>query len=89
MVGILTFGGRRAHHHRQQIGAFAIQPGAATAEIHLQRTVDILLIHPQLAPQGRGILRADRFTTVLPVVAHATDGRIRREDSAYLAGYQP
>ncbi|MNS48776.1 hypothetical protein D3C72_813580 [compost metagenome] len=85
MVCVLALAFRRAHDDRQQIGAFPIQPDAAAVEIHLQCAVDILFIHPQLAPGCRNVLRANHFAAVLPIIAHAVGSRIAGENRIHLA----
>ena len=48
--------------------------------------INVLFIYPQLAPQHRGVLRADHLAAVLPVVTHAVGGRIFGENIAHLTG---
>jgi hypothetical protein len=88
VIGVQPFALRRAHHDREQVAAFPVQPRPAAGEVHLQRVINVLLIYAKLAAQGGNVLWADHLAAVLPVVPDAARGRVAREDIVHLAGNQ-
>ena len=88
VIRVLALSGRGADDHWQQVGSLAVQARAAAGEVHLQRVINILFIYPQLAPKRGGVLRADDFAAVLPVIPDTIGSQICGENIANLAGEQ-
>ena len=87
VIGVQPFALRRAHHDREQVAAFPVQPSPAAGEVHLQRVITSCLSTPSSAARA-ATYWADHLGCGLPVVPDAARGRVAGEDVVHLAGNQ-